>query len=145
MTVVRNVFSDWNTSVCCSASVDSALAGNHDDASLFSSSVILEPKPNPSTIVTPTQKETTAHVTLRPQTAPAILLVIARPYPVVRRSRRRDESPAPAAEGCKRPRRPNCLEEMALQHFFSRRAARQREICLRIWPPGRATAAVGRS
>src|SRR5262245_15360683 len=77
MTVVRNVFSDWKTSVCSSASVDSALAGNHDDASLFSSSVILDPKPNPSTIVTTTQNARTAHLTLRPQTAPAILLVMA--------------------------------------------------------------------
>src|SRR5919112_4674747 len=74
--VVRNVFSDWNAWVSASASVDSALPGSHDDASLFSSSVIFGPKPKPSTIVTTIQNARTAHLILRPHTAPANRLVI---------------------------------------------------------------------
>ena len=61
----------WNGFIFSSASVDSALPGSQDEASLFWTSVSLPAKlPSPTTATS--QKPSTNHLVTRPVSLPAI-------------------------------------------------------------------------
>jgi hypothetical protein len=63
-------FGSWNGSRASRARVDSASPGNHDDASLFWTSMSFDANPDATTITT-TQNARTTHLVTRPVNDPA--------------------------------------------------------------------------